>query len=76
MGDLISGSISFGEAEGRSEKLKAIATGKAALLKEVDIATWAEAEEMIPDFAKDDVLSKFELQRGKPLPQCFKVNMS
>lgn len=73
LSDLINGSITIEEAEGKSVKLKAISAAKEALLKEVEIETWEEAEDMIPEFAKEDFLSEFELQKGKPLPKHFKV---
>ena len=71
---LIDGSITIDEAEGKSGKLKAISAAKAALLKEVEIETWEEAKNVIPEFAKEDVLTQFEVQKGKPLPKRFKVS--
>lgn len=74
MTDLIDRSITIDEAEGKSVKLKALSAAKAALLKEVEIETWEEAENVIPEFTKEDALCKFEVQKGKPLPKPFKVS--
>lgn len=71
---LLKGSISFDEAEKRSLRLKALSTAKTALLEGVAIETWERAKKVIPNFAKEDVLSKFQLQKGKPIPRSFKVS--
>ncbi len=73
--DLIDRSITINEAEGKSGKLKAISAAKYALLKEVEIETWEEAENVIPEYAKENVLHKFEIRKGKPLPKQFKVSI-
>jgi len=72
--ELIGGLITFEEAEERSVKLKALFSTKMALLEEVNIETWDTAKRVIPNFTKEDVLSKFQLQKGKPLPRSFKVS--
>lgn len=71
--DLLDRSISFVEAEGRSMELKAVASAKVALLAEVELDNWEEAKTTIPEFTNEGILSNFKLQRGKPLPQSFKV---
>jgi hypothetical protein len=74
--ELMAGTISFGEADERVGRLKALSTAKTALLNGVEIETWEEAERLIPSFAKEDVLMRFQLQRGKPVPRNFKVSIS
>jgi hypothetical protein len=54
--------------------LKAVATVKSAFMKELKLDTWQQAEARVPDFAKTDVLKKFQLQKGKPVPNNFKVS--
>lgn len=70
---LLECSISFDEAEEISGKQKALSAAKTALLEGVNIETWEVAERVIPNFANEDVLSKFQLQKGKPVPRTFKV---
>lgn len=67
--------MTFAEVEEESEKLKAVTTTKQMFMKEVELEAWEEAETLIPDFANKDVLEKFHVQRGKPLPKSFKVGM-
>lgn len=75
MDGLLEGSFSFNEVEERSTKLKALSTTKSAFLEGVNIKSWDVAKKMIPTFAKEEVLSKFQLQKGKPLPGSFKVSL-
>lgn len=72
--ELLNGSICFCEAEERSRRVKSLGAAKATLLDEVDIETWEEAERTIPSFAKEDVLSKYHIQKGKAMPRTFKVS--
>lgn len=71
---LLGSSISYVEAEAEAEKHKALTTAKEALMKEVQIEAWDELQSVIPEFADIDVLGKFKLQKGKPLPNGFKVS--
>ena len=43
-------------------------------MKEVEIDTWDEIEQKIPEFSRMDKLEKFNIQKGKPLLQDFKVH--
>ena len=70
---LLDCSISFNEAEKESERLKMLSASKEAFIKEVELGTWAEAQIQIPQFAKLDLLQKFKVLKGKPLPKSFKV---
>lgn len=67
--------MTFAEVEEESEKLKAVSTSKQMFMKEVELETWEEGETLIPDFAKEEVLKKFNIQKGKPLPKSFKVGI-
>ena len=67
------GSLSYVEAEGESDQLKAEAKAKELLLKELNLKTWEEAEAAVPEFTKEGV-QKFEIKKGKPLPSNFKVS--
>ena len=70
---LFDGFMTFTEVEEESGKLMTVATTKQTFMKEVEIETWEEAETLIPHFANKDVLEKFHVQKGKPLPKSFKV---
>lgn len=48
---------------------------KEAYLREVECGTWEEAEEVLPEYSKEDRLSQYRIQRGKTLPQKFQVIM-
>ena len=50
-----------------------LSASKEAFLKEVELDTWAETQARIPQFAKLDLLGKFKVVKGKPLPKSFKV---
>lgn len=73
---LLDHTMTYNEAEAECERLKVLATAKAALMKEVEMETWDEVEAAIPEFSKGKDLQKFRLQKGKPLPQDFKVPQS
>ena len=40
-------------------------------MKELELETWEQVESMLPHFAKVDILKKFQLQKGKPVPASF-----
>jgi hypothetical protein len=71
---LLDRSISYSEAEKECQRLKAVISAKTALIKEVGFTSWDEAEATIPELVKPDVLEKFQIQKGKPLPKSFKVS--
>jgi hypothetical protein len=73
LNSLYDGLMTFAEVEKESEKLKAVATTKSVFMKEVELMTWDEGENLIPDFANEKVMEKFRVQKGKPLPKTFKV---
>ena len=54
--------------------MKAEAKAKELLLKELNLKTWEEAEAAVPEFTKEGVLQKFEIKKGKPFPNNFKVS--
>ena len=72
---MLEGVVTFAEAEGKCEQLKAVAAAKVALMEQVQLETWGEVEATIPDFAKLDVLAKFNLKRGKTPPKSFMVSI-
>lgn len=71
---LLSGTLSFSEAEKASEELKTLNTIKEAFLKEVQLKSWTEAEAVIPKFARIDELKKVKVQKGKALSKSFMVS--
>lgn len=70
---MLDGSLSFGDVTKTSGQMKAVTTAKQLLLQEVALQTWEQVETSIPEFASEDVLGKFQLQKGKPPPKSFKV---
>lgn len=74
MDELIAGKISFGEAESESKKYKSLNAVKDAFLKEVQLKSWEEAEEVIQKIGSKEVLSSFNVKQGKPLPKNFEVS--
>ncbi len=71
---MLSGSITFNEANGKIDQLKTLSIAKSAFLQEVDIKEWDIAERKLPDSTKEDVIVKFNIQKGKPLPRAFLVS--
>ena len=67
--------MSYVEAESRSEELKAMARAKDVLCSEVELGSFEEVEEIIPEFTDEDVLKKFKLKKGKPPPKEFMVSV-
>ena len=65
--------MTYNEAEAECERLKVLATARAAFMKEVEMETWDEVEAALPGFSKSKDLEKFHFQKGKALPQDFKV---
>ena len=53
--------------------MKMLSASKEAFLREVQIPTWKAAQEKIPQFANLELLEKFKVQKGKPLPKSFQV---
>ena len=72
--ELIAGKISFSEAESESKKCKSLNAVKDAFLKEVQLKSWEEAEEVIKQIGSKEVLSSFNVKPGKPLPTNFEVS--
>ena len=71
--ELLDGSISFSEAEKRSDQCKVLAAAKEAFVKEFELTSWTNAQAKFPKFARDDLLKKFKVVKGKPLPKAFEV---
>ena len=69
------GFLSFADVEEKSEQLKALTTTKKMFMKEVELLTWEEAEALLPAFTDQNILKKFNIQKGKPLPKDFKVSL-
>lgn len=69
---LIGGEISFKQAQNTCEELKTSSAAKNMLMKEVELDTWEEMETELPHYASID-LSKYKVQKGKPVPKKFKV---
>lgn len=72
--ELIDGKISFNEAEIKSKQCKSLSVVKDAFMKEVQVKSWDEAEEVIKKIGGKEQLASFNVKQGKPLPKNFEVS--
>ncbi len=68
---MLSGSITFNEANGMIDQLKALSIAKSAFLQKVDIKEWDIAERKLPDFTKEDALQNLIYRNGSLCPEHF-----
>ena len=73
--ELIAGKISFIEADLSSKQYKSLSVVKDAFMKEVQVKSWDEAEEVIKKIGGKEQLASFNVKPGKPLPKNFEVRV-
>lgn len=69
-------SLSFDQAAAKSKDIKEEKYMIEVFLKEVDIPTWKQAKEVIPQFADMKKLKSFNVKKKCDVPPTFKVYLS
>ena len=73
LNDLCDGGMSMEKAIKKCNGLKQCECTKTAFLAQVELLSWDEGLEIIPDYADEEKLLQFNVKANKELPSDFKV---